>query len=264
MAGTLTIDQRRERYADEYRRRFDAAKLDPETAKIVVAVAKRVLAGRARYEALSAATGVPWWWIGITHNREGSCNFATHLHNGDPLTARTKNVPAGRPPVGSPPFSFETSAIDALTMPGKNYDRIKVWDLVEVLLRFEQYNGFGYRSQGIPSPYLWAMTNQSNERGKYIRDHVFDPDAPEKQVGCVAVMLALRDLGVQLFPTDPLPKADTKTTAKVTTAAATATVAGAAAAGWSIWEVLALTAAAAVVVFVVTHAIRSINKRASR
>lgn len=198
----LSIADRRAAYAAEYRRRWAEAKIDPEHRSEVLAVARQIIAVHARYQPIVDATGVPWWFIGIAHYRESGLDFRRHLHEGSLLTGRTRDVPAGRPvapPANGKSYTFTESAIDALTMPGKNFDRIKVWDVVEVLLRLEQYNGFGYRGQGIPSPYVWAMTNQSNERGKYVRDHDFDPTAPDRQVGCAAIMLALQELGVSLF-----------------------------------------------------------------
>ena len=71
-------------------------------------------AARARYASVSAQTGVPWWVIGLIHMMEAGQSFRCHLHNGDPLTARTVQVPAGRPKTGQPPFIWEESAADAL------------------------------------------------------------------------------------------------------------------------------------------------------
>ena len=73
---------------------------------------------KPRYDQVANATGVPWYVIGIIHEMEGGLNFTTHLHNGDPLTRRTVQVPAGRPPTGMPPFQWEESAIDALDAGG--------------------------------------------------------------------------------------------------------------------------------------------------
>lgn len=260
----LTLSDRRAAYADEYRKRFAAAKIDPDKVGEVTAIAKRILAAHARYEPISRATGVPWWFIGIAHYREADLDFSKHLHNGDPLTARTRLVPAGRPATGSPPFTFTASAIDALRL--KNLDTVKKWDVVETLLRLEQYNGFGYRGQGIPSPYLWAMTNQSNERGKYIADHVFDRNAPDKQTGCVAIMLALRALGVVLFderpaaappppdvePPKPAPPAPSSAAAPVA-ATAIAAAAGAHLSGVNAWAVIGIIALALVAVAVLIY-----------
>lgn len=200
-----TLAERRALYGPEYRKRFSEAKIDPDRIDGLHAAAQRLLNYRARYDAVSAATGVPWWFIAICHKREGDCDFTTHLHNGDSLKARTHNVPAGRPVDGSPPFTWQESAIDALRYDG--LDKVQRWDLVEVLLRGEAYNGFGYRKYDEPSPYLWAATNQSDERGKFVSDGRYDPNAPEKQPGFVALMLALMALGVDLGIPDLSQKA---------------------------------------------------------
>src|SRR6185295_5007793 len=44
-----------------------------------------IIAGEQRYKDVEAATGVPWYFVGALHMRESSCNFNTHLHNGDSL-----------------------------------------------------------------------------------------------------------------------------------------------------------------------------------
>jgi lysozyme family protein len=41
---------------------------------------------------------------------ESNLKFQTHLHNCDPLTRRTRQVPAGRRAVGEPPFDWDVSA----------------------------------------------------------------------------------------------------------------------------------------------------------
>ena len=63
-----------------------------------------------------AGTPIPWYVIGFIHKMESDMNFGTHLHNGDPLTARTVHVPTGRPVNGNPPFTWEDSAADALQL----------------------------------------------------------------------------------------------------------------------------------------------------
>jgi lysozyme family protein len=66
-----------------------------------------IATAKPRYDQVANATGVPWYVIGVIHEMEGGLNFATHLHNGDPLTNRTNHVPAGRPATGVPPFQWE-------------------------------------------------------------------------------------------------------------------------------------------------------------
>lgn len=118
---------------------------------------------------------------------EGSCNFKVHLHNGDPLTGKTVQVPAGRPRNGTPPFTWEISAEDALIV--KGFHNISDWSIPAMLYRFEGYNGFGYRktSINIPSPYLWSFSNHYN-KGKFVADGKFNGSAVSKQCG-TAVLL---------------------------------------------------------------------------
>src|SRR4051812_40453838 len=79
-------------------------------ARMNVALAHEDLYGRVKDQ-----INVPLLFIMPIHEREASLSFGTHLHNGDPLTARTKHVPAGRPKTGNPPFKWDESAVDALT-----------------------------------------------------------------------------------------------------------------------------------------------------
>ena len=78
----------------------------------------RIVASRSRYEEVERQTSVKWYVVATIHNLEASLRFDCHLHNGDPLTARTVHVPAGRPKTGTPPFTWEASAADALAYDG--------------------------------------------------------------------------------------------------------------------------------------------------
>ena len=123
---------------------FSTCQVETDKQLIAGKATARVVAGQARYETVSAATGVPWFVIGIIHSLEGSSNFKTHLHNGDPLTARTIHVPKGRPITGQPPFTWEDSAVDALKF--DNLAGSTKWSLPSTLFRLEGFNGFGYRT----------------------------------------------------------------------------------------------------------------------
>ena len=70
------------------------------------------------------------------------------------------------------------------------------WSLPRMLHRLEAYNGFGYRRAGRASPYLWSFSSLYN-RGKFVADGKFDPNARSKQCGG-AVMLKLLDLTGEL------------------------------------------------------------------
>lgn len=173
---------------EEYERLYATAEVRANAAHAVERAAARIAAGRRRYEAVGVATGVPWVVIGIIHAREADCDFGCHLHNGDPLTARTHHVPAGRPAYGSPPFTWEDSAADAL-----RYDHVPEfgpWDTAAALYAAEVINGFGYRHHGIVSPYVWGGTNHQ-ARGKYHSDGYFDRSEWDTQPGAAALLMTL-------------------------------------------------------------------------
>ncbi|PBQ33662.1 hypothetical protein CNR22_18390 [Sphingobacteriaceae bacterium] len=169
----------------EYQRLFDTCKIKVDKYPLVDAAIDKIVANRAKYEAVSKRTGVPWYFIAIVHTMEGGGKFNTHLHNGDPLTAKTVQVPKNRPATGSPPFTWEDSAFDALIL--RKLDKISNWTVPELLYQFEGYNGFGYRVKGINSPYLWSFTNQYT-KGKYTADGIYDPNAVSKQIGTAAFL----------------------------------------------------------------------------
>lgn len=176
--------------------RYILAKIKPEKMAEVEAVAKRMIQNKPRYEAVSLtlASGMPWWFVAIVHFMEGGGKFTRHLHNGDPLTARTVNVPKGRPVLGKAPFSWEESAIDAIQyMEGQNkiWRQLKgKWDMESILKKFEAYNGMGYQKKGLLSPYIYSYT-QFYEKGKYAFDGKYDPSLVSKQPGVIPLMKAL-------------------------------------------------------------------------
>lgn len=180
-------------YGPEYAARYEAAQVRPERVAAVDVIARQIAADRARYEATGGPLGVPWYVVGILHHLEGGGRWTTHLHNGDPLAARTVHVPVGRPLVGSPPFSWEESARDALTSQG--LDRWHTWTPAGVLYRLEKFNGFGYRPRGVLSPYLWSFTDQYT-RGKFVADGVFDAAAVSAQAGGAAILRRMQTLGL--------------------------------------------------------------------
>jgi lysozyme family protein len=179
---------------DEILRMWNACQIRPEKNQAVRREADRVVANRKVYEAISQETQVPWWFIGLIHGMECSFSLGKHLHNGDSLKARTWQVPAGRPKDGSPPFTFDASAIDALQVDG--FAGKTDWPLAMVLFRLERYNGFGYRKKfGFASPYLWSYTNHFSS-GKYVKDGVFDANATSKQCGAAAMLRDLVQRGI--------------------------------------------------------------------
>lgn len=174
----------------EYQNLFDSCVIRPARKTQVDALVDKIRLNRARYEEIGNPLGIPWYFIGAVHSLETSLSFKKHLHNGDPLTARTSHVPAGRPASGTPPFSWKESANDALKL--KNLDQWLDWSLPAVLYKLEEYNGFGYRKfhPEVNSPYLWSFSEQYTA-GKFVADGIFDPNAISKQCGAAVILFAL-------------------------------------------------------------------------
>ena len=178
----------------QYTLLYQSCLIRPARKATVDQTARRLAANRARYDKVAAATGIPWYVVAVIHSMEAGGDFTRHLHNGDPLTARTTHVPAGRPPKGKPPFTWEQSAIDALTYRGLT--RRKDWSIPSTLYELEGYNGFGYRDHHpqVLSPYLWSFSNHYT-RGKYVADGRFSSTAVSQQCGAAVLLKRLQDGG---------------------------------------------------------------------
>lgn len=173
---------------DQYGKMFAACQIAQKYAPVVkwhTAVLRKY---EGRYRDVETKTKVPWYFIGVLHALEASFNFRGHLHNGDPLSSRTTHVPAGRPKTWLPPTDWAASAVDALTVMG--FTDFKTWSLEEMLYRWEAYNGFGYRSHKVNSPYLWSFSDQYT-RGKYTSDGKFSRTAVSQQCGAAVMLKAL-------------------------------------------------------------------------
>ncbi len=140
------------------------------------------------YDPVERATGVPWYVIGAMDCREESFKHGGYLGNGDPLWRPTTHVPRGRGPFKT----WYDGAIDALVMRGFNHlPQGGHWDIVTALIKAEAYNGMGYASHGLPSPYVWGGTN-IQQPGKYVADGVWSSTTWDSQPGCAAMWLALK------------------------------------------------------------------------
>lgn len=233
------------RLKDANIRRWNAAKLTrgPE----FLPVARRLVAAKARYLAVSAKTGIPWPFIAVTHQRESSQNWSRSLAQGDPWDRISTRVPAGRGPFRS----WEEAAYDALVNCHPHAARNKDWSIGGLLTKLEEYNGLGYAggpssSKGpnagkkFPpqaSPYIWSGTDQYKS-GKYVADHDFRPEAVDKQLGCAGLIMAMMSLdpsiaftGASITQTTTLPPKTTSTTTRAGTGAGAVVVAGTVAAG---------------------------------
>lgn len=148
-------------------------------------VANRLVAAdaKARYQKVEKITGVPWWFIAVVHQREASQNWSTQLGQGDPLSKKSTHIPKGRGPFKT----WEEGAVDALVNCAPFAARNKDWSIGGSLAMLEKYNGLGYYNKGVPSPYIWAGTNQYTS-GKYVADGVYNPSAVDTQLGCAGLL----------------------------------------------------------------------------
>ena len=79
----------------------------------------------------------------------------------------------------------------------RDLTRSRTGPFAHMLYLLEKYNGFGYRNMGKATPYLWSFSNLY-EKGKYVADGRFDPEAVSKQCGAGVMLKALLDQGTDL------------------------------------------------------------------
>lgn len=191
----------------EYETLFNGCRVRPDRSREIDATIDRIVANRARYEAVAREAGVPWHVIAIIHCMETGLRFDRHLHNGDPLTRRTTHVPAGRPRGGQPPFTWEESAKDALALRRLGPDTD--WSLAGTLYEIEGYNGWGYRLHHthVLTPYLWSYSDHYTS-GKYVADGRWSDTAVSKQCGGAVVLRRMAERGIITFSDQPAPDTD--------------------------------------------------------
>jgi uncharacterized protein (TIGR02594 family) len=194
---------------DHYAKLWDAAKIREERKPEIATQVQNLLGLKADYQKVETACGVPWYVVGLIHYREASFRETRHLHNGDPLTGRTFQEPPGHPVAGTPPFTWVESAIDALTIEG--FRKVANWTVERIAYQLELYNGWGYHTRNINSPYLWSFTDQYTT-GYFVGDHDFRPGEVNKQAGTMALLKQLvanndvnitRESGVPARPRPP-------------------------------------------------------------
>lgn len=169
--------------------RWDRAKVKAASKASFASVAKKLVAAKDRYQAIEALTGVPWFIIAVIHQRESSQRWDRSIAQGDPWNKKSTHVPKGRGPFKS----FEDAAVDALKNCAPYAARWKDWSPGGAMTLLEHYNGLGYANRGLPSPYIWAGTDQY-VKGKYVADGKFSATAVDKQLGCAGLILAMQDL----------------------------------------------------------------------
>lgn len=156
-----------------------------------IAIGKSLVAPPAKtaYMTVEKYTAVPWFVVALIHERESAQRWDASLAQGDPWNAISIHVPKGRGPFQS----WIAAAIDALVNCSPYAARNHDWSVGGTLTLLEEYNGLGYASRELPSPYIWSGTDQYI-KGKYVRDGVFDPNKVDEQLGCAGLLMAMMKL----------------------------------------------------------------------
>jgi lysozyme family protein/peptidoglycan hydrolase-like protein with peptidoglycan-binding domain len=180
---------------DGYERNWSNLEIRPERAAEVRREANLLLQGKSIYQQIEARTGMKWFFVGLCHYRESHYDFNTYLGNGQPLGRVTTIVPKGRGPFAGPQ-AFVDGAVDAFRLEG--FLGASDWSIGRMLYRLEGFNGYGYHSQGVNSPYLYGGSTlygpPEARGGKYVRDHVFDRNKVDTQLGTAVILKDLLEL----------------------------------------------------------------------
>jgi len=182
--GTVPAD-----LATDYNARWRAMVVRPERLAAADEAARRMASREARYRAITDPMGVPWYWLAAVHELEHSGRFTTSMVVRDAI-----DTPPGQP-VRDPTITdaqWDNTARDLLR--GRGLPSWRDWSVAGLLYQWERYNGFGYRTHDVPTPYLWSYSNQYTT-GKFIRANVFSPTTVSAQPGAAVLLRRLIDLG---------------------------------------------------------------------
>ncbi|MCJ9735747.1 peptidoglycan-binding protein, partial [Bradyrhizobium sp. PRIMUS42] len=176
----------------EYERNWASLEIRPGRLTEANAVARKALNGKTTYQQIERLTGVPWHFTALCHYRESNFDFDTYLGNGESLHRVTTIVPKGRGPFAT----FVDGAVDAFRL--ENFIGAQDWGIARMLFRLEAFNGFGYHAKGVNSPYLYGGSTlygpPEARAGKFVRDHVFDSNHVDTQLGTAAILHAMMSL----------------------------------------------------------------------
>lgn len=161
---------------------------DDQTSELATFKA-RYLTNQARYAAVAALTDTPPELIAAIHWREGSGDFSTYLHNGDPLGKKVTDEPLDVPIFNT----WEPAAVDAIkreTTARSASGVTRQATLAQMCAFAECFNGLGYVNRGVPDPYVLSGTS-GYRSGKYVSDGVYSSSAVDGQLGVLAMLHAI-------------------------------------------------------------------------
>lgn len=194
-----TLEDLFQKFKPGYEDNWKNIQIRPSAVAEATKEASKLLANKSVYQQIQKMTGVHWAFCGLAHDRESGFDLNTYLGNGQPLNRVTTIVPKGRGPFLGP-NAFVDGAVDALRLEG--FAGATDWSIARMLFRLEGFNGFGYHSKGVNSPYLWSGSTAygppEQRAGKFVADGVFDPNKVDPQLGVAVVLKELMALDPSL------------------------------------------------------------------
>lgn len=158
-------------------------------------VTNKVNENRQVIDEIARKADLPFEMVAAIWYRESSFDKTTYLHNGEKLGRPTTLVPRG---IYFGEHQFVDAAVHALKQKSSTANALGLHygskDYAAMAAFTERYNGFGYRNRGTESAYVLAGTN-AYQGGMYVADGRFDPNARDRRLGTLAIMLALGNPG---------------------------------------------------------------------
>jgi len=194
-----------EKLAPEYERLASIATVKPSREAELRQVCKTtLLPNKAIYRRVEQLTHVPAAGLMALAMREMSGSIHKYLGNGQRLTMRTTIVPKGRGPFPDTPDGFVAGCLDALAIDKLDqvWKSASGWSRARFCYESEEWNGWGYRARGIPSPYVFGATTVQ-KAGKFVADHVYSATTMDVQLGTLAIVeqLVAMDPDLAFFET---------------------------------------------------------------
>ena len=164
----------------EYQRYFDSIEIVRRFEYQVKICVERIVSGMPQYIKVQEETGVPWVFVALLHEMEADCDFDRQILNGQKTNMRTTVSPKGH----GPWKLWHESAKEGV----ERYSNVEDWTIGRMGFYLEAHNGFGYRNNGLLSPYLFRGSQMGEGLGLFASDGVYSPMLTSDQVGAYVIL----------------------------------------------------------------------------
>lgn len=199
----------RAKMAEEYRYLWSVAELSGAMGKEAIRYARFLHENSARFQRVADTfPGVPWHLFGVISVLEMGLNFNGTILNGDDWSRKTVHFPPGLGPWNSYEEAAEWGFIHECNGWNFNWSTMRWGDPGEYFYFLESWNGHNARTEPQyslttppgASPYIYSGTQFYSKGKKQENPTRFNPELVSQQPGCMAILLALKGLGVEVFP----------------------------------------------------------------